>query len=201
MQTLKPIVLASQSQSRRALLAGAGVAFDAAASDVDEATIKQQCKSDGLDVAATALELARAKAAVVQQRHMDALVIGADQMLEFEGAWYDKPADIVAARRQLSAFAGKTHVLHSALIVLGPKGELWSHVEPARITMRDFSGAFLDAYLDAVGEDVLKSVGGYFMEGPGVQMFARVDGDFFTVLGLPMTPLLAALRDLGALQT
>lgn len=201
MQTLRPIVLASQSQSRRALLAGAGVAFDAAASDVDETSIKLQCKTDGLDVAMTALELARAKAAVVQQHHMDALVIGADQMLEFEGEWYDKPVDMAAARRQLSAFAGKTHVLHSALVVLGPEGEAWSHVEPARIMMRDFSTDFLDAYLDAVGDDVLKSVGGYFMEGPGVQMFARVDGDFFTVLGLPMTPLLAALRDLGALQT
>jgi len=201
MQTLRPIVLASQSQSRRALLAGAGVAFDTAASDVDEATIKDQCKAAGKDVAATALELARAKAAVVQQSFPDALVIGADQMLEFEGEWFDKPVDMAAARRQLSVFAGKTHVLHSALIVLGPDGEAWRHVEPARITMRPFSDAFLDEYLDTVGEDVMKSVGGYFMEGPGVQMFDRVDGDFFTVLGLPMTPLLAALRDLGALPT
>lgn len=201
METLKPIVLASQSQSRRALLKGAGVAFDAVASDVDESLIKDASKSAGETVATTALQLARAKALAVRPDWPEALIIGADQMLELEGEWFDKPVDMAAARRQLRSFAGKTHILHSALTLQGPGGELWSHVEPAKVTMRSFSDDFLDAYLETVGDDALKSVGGYFMEGPGVQLFDRVEGDFFTVLGLPMTPLLAALRDEGALAT
>lgn len=199
MQTLKPVVLASASMSRRNLLAGGGVAFDAIASDVDESVIKDASKAAGETVAETALELARAKARSVQAERPDALVIGADQMLEFEGEWFDKPVDMAAARRQLRRLSGKTHTLHSALTLLGPEGEIWSHVEPAHLTMRPFSDAFLDDYLAAVGEDALKSVGGYFLEGLGVQMFEKVEGDFFAVLGLPMTPLLAALRREGAL--
>lgn len=199
MKTLRQIVLASQSQSRRALLKGAGVNFDAVASDVDEAIIKDRSKADGEDVATTALQLARAKAAAVRRDWPDALIIGADQMLEFEGDWYDKPVDMAAARRQLRAFAGKTHILHSALTLQSADGEVWRHVEPAKVTMRAFSESFLDTYLETVGDAALKSVGGYYMEGPGVQMFERMEGDFFTVLGLPMTPLLAALRAEGAL--
>jgi len=199
MKTLKPIVLASASGSRRALLGGAGVAFEAIASDVDESVIKEASQSAERDVAATALALAEAKAAAIAVTRPDAFVIGADQMLDLDGVWFDKPVDLAAARRQLSDLRGRTHVLHSALIVLGPNGEEWRHVEPARLTMRDFSDGFLDAYMADMGEDALKSVGGYFLEGLGVQMFERVEGDFFTVLGLPMTPLLAALRGFGAL--
>lgn len=199
MQTLKPVVLASASQSRRALLANAGVTFEAVASDVDESEIKTASAAAGEDVATTALALARAKALHVQALRPDALVIGADQMLDLNGAWFDKPVDMAAARRQLAALRGETHVLHSALVLLGPAGELWSHVAPARLEMRAFSDAFLDAYLEEVGEQALKSVGGYFLEGLGAQLFERVDGDFFTILGLPMTPLLGALRAAGAL--
>jgi len=199
LQTLKPIVLASASRSRRALLESAGVAFEAIASDVDESEIKAAGRAAGDDVAQTALRLARAKAESVAAARPEALVIGAVQMLDLDGAWFDKPVDAAAARRQIEALRGRTHVLHSALVLLGPGGAIWSHVEPARLTMRAFSPAFLDAYLDDVGADALKSVGGYFLEGLGVQLFERVEGDFFTVLGLPMTPLLTALREEGAL--
>ena len=199
MRTLRPIILASASGSRQALLRGAGVTFEAIPSDVDEATIKTVSRDRGASVAETALALARAKATAVQPDAPGSIVIGADQMLELDGAWFDKPVDMAAARRQLEALRGQTHTLHSALVLLGPDGELWSHVEPAHLSMRAFSDAFLDAYLDEVGADALKSVGGYFLEGVGVQMFERVEGDYFTVLGLPMTPLLSALRATGAL--
>ncbi len=200
MKTLRPIVLATASQSRRQLLAAAGVAFDAIASDVDESVIKTASKAAGASVGETALELARAKAASVQADRPDALVIGADQMLDLDGAWFDKPVDMAAAHRQLSALRGRPHALHSAVTLFGPEGEVWSHVATAVLVMRPFSDAFLAGYLDAVGEDALKSVGGYFLEGVGVQLFERVDGDFFTILGLPMTPLLSALRAAGALS-
>lgn len=194
METLRPVVLATASQSRRALLAGAGVAFDAIASNIDESEIKAAAAEQGDDVATTALALAAAKAAFVSKQRPDALVIGADQMLELEGRWFDKPVDMPTARRQLMALRGKVHVLHSALVLRDGAAEIWRHVEPARLVMRDFSDDFLDAYLDDVGEDALKSVGGYFLEGLGAQLFEKVDGDYFTVLGLPMTPLLEALR-------
>lgn len=200
MQTLRPVVLASASQSRRTLLANAGVTFEALASNVDETGIKTTSAAAGADVATTALALARAKAVHVQPSRPDALIIGADQMLDLNGAWFDKPVDMAAARRQLAALRGEVHVLYSALALLGPDGELWSHVAPARLEMRAFSDDFLDAYLEEVGEQALKSVGGYFLEGVGAQLFARADGDFFTILGLPMTPLLGALRAAGALR-
>ncbi len=201
MQTLKSIVLASASQSRRALLEGAGVSFEAVASDVDEDVIKRAAIAAGDGVAATALALAREKARFVQGSRPEALIVGADQMLDLDGAWFDKPPDLAAARRQLIALRGRRHTLHSALVLLGPAGELWRHVEPAHLRMRDFSDEFLERYLDEVGENALKSVGGYFLEGLGVQLFESVEGDFFTVLGLPMTPLLAVLRREGALLT
>lgn len=200
MRTLKPIVLATASQSRRQLLANAGVAFEAMATDVDEDAIKKQALAENFDVPATALALAEAKASVAQATFSNSLVIGADQMLALGPDRFDKPVSMSAARSQLQAFRGKRHTLHSAVVLSGPDGVIWHHVEPAHIYMREFSDAFLDAYLTRIGEDALRSVGGYFMEGVGVQLFDRVEGDFFTVLGLPLTPLLSALRDAGALE-
>lgn len=200
MQTLKAIILATASQSRRQLLGNAGVAFDAMATDVDEDAIKRQALAEGLDVPETALALAEAKAAIAQAAHPNSLVIGADQMLALGTDRFDKPASTSAARSQLQIFRGKRHTLHSAVVLSGPNSVIWRHVEPAHIQMRDFSDAFLDAYLAEIGVDALRSVGGYFMEGVGVQLFEKVEGDFFTVLGLPLTPLLAALREAGALE-
>lgn len=199
MQTTKPVVLATASQSRRALLAGAGVTFDAISSDIDESVIKQASAEAGENVAATAQALADAKAAFVAAKRPEALTIGADQMLELNGQWFDKPVNMAAARAQLLQLKGETHTLHSALSLWRGDQRLWGHVEPARLRMRSFSNEFLAAYLDDVGEDALKSVGGYFLEGLGAQLFDQIDGDYFTILGLPMTPLLAALRREGAI--
>ena len=195
----KSIILASASQSRRDLITAAGIDHAAVASDVDEDVIKNDAIRQGKDVATTALDLAQAKAERVQQDYPASLIIGADQMLDLDGRWFDKPADMDAARKQLSALRGRTHTLHSALVLLGPEGLICSHVQPAHLTMRFFSDDFLQFYLAAVGEKALKSVGGYFLEGMGIQLFDQVDGDFFTILGLPITPLLAALRAEGAI--
>lgn len=200
MQTHKSIVLATASQSRRQLLQNAGVAFEALATNVDEDAIKVSALEEKFSVEATALALAEAKALAAQSAYPESLIIGADQMLALDAERFDKPVSMKAARSQLQAFRGKRHTLHSAVVLLGPEGKIWSHVEPAHVQMRNFSDAFLEGYLAAVGEDAMRSVGGYFMEGVGVQLFERVDGDFFTVLGLPLTPLLAALRDAGALD-
>jgi len=194
MQTHKPLVLATASRSRRQLLENAGVAFEALATNVDEDAIKVTALADGLSVEDTALVLAEAKARAAQSAHPDSLIVGADQMLALGPERFDKPVSMSAARSQLQSFRGKRHTLYSAVVLLGPQGKIWGHVEPAHIQMRDFSDTFLDRYLAEVGEDAMRSVGGYFMEGIGVQLFDRVDGDFFTVLGLPLTPLLDALR-------
>lgn len=200
MRTSKSIILASASQSRRQLLENAGVAFRAIATNVDEDAIKATALDAGLSVADTAIKLAEAKALAAQDGAGEALIIGADQMLSLGTERFDKPVSMSAARSQLLRFRGQAHILYSAVVLLGPQGVIWRHVEPAHIHMRDFSDAFLDAYLDEIGEDAMRSVGGYYMEGVGVQLFDRVEGDFFTVLGLPLTPLLAALRDAEALE-
>lgn len=199
MRTLRPVVLASASGSRRALLEAAGVTFDAFPADLDEGAVKLAAKASGQSIADTALALARAKAGKVGEGRPDALIIGADQMLELEGEWFDKPSDLSAARRQLQALRGRTHFLHSAVVLMSPAGEAFAEVPSVKLTMRAFSDDFLDDYLADVGEDATKSVGGYFLEGVGAQLFESVEGDYFTVLGLPMAPLLSALRREGAL--
>ena len=200
MRTHKLLVLATASRSRRQLLENAGVAFEAVATNVDEDAIKVTALADGLSVEDTALVLAEAKARAAQSAHPNSLIVGADQMLALESERFDKPVSMSAARSQLQTFRGKRHTLHSAVVLLGPQGKIWSHVEPAHIHMRNFSDMFLDRYLAEVEEDAMRSAGGYFMEGIGVQLFDRVDGDFFTVLGLPLTPLLDALRGAGVLD-
>ncbi|MEK9922084.1 MAG: nucleoside triphosphate pyrophosphatase [Rhodospirillales bacterium] len=199
MKTLKPIILASASQSRRSLLSASGVEFDVVVSNVDEDEIKNIAKQDGWTVSKTALALAAAKAEAVQTMHPEAIIIGADQMLELEGNWFDKPSSVEVAKKQLEALRGKTHRLLSGLVLLAPEKERWTHIESADLTMRNFSDTFLDSYIQTVGEEACKSVGGYFLEGLGVQMFDQVRGDYFTILGLPMAPLLNALRLQGAL--
>jgi septum formation protein len=200
MRTHKSLVIATASRSRRQLLENAGVTFEALATNVDEDAIKATALAKGLSVEATALALAEAKARAAQKMHPNSLIIGADQMLALGSERFDKPTSMSATRSQLQTFRGKRHTLHSAVVLLGSEGKIWSHVEPAHIDMRDFSDTFLDGYLAEVGEDAMRSVGGYFMEGIGVQLFDRVDGDFFTVLGLPLTPLLGALREAGVLD-
>lgn len=191
------LVLASASAIRRTLLANAGVAVTVDPSRVDEAAIKAAMRSHGAPAEMAALEIAAAKASEVSARHPGALVLGADQMLEAGGQWFDKPADRAAAGRQLEALAGRSHRLISAAVVVEDGREIWRHAASVVLQMRPLSAEFIAAYLDRAGPAALASVGAYQLEGLGVQLFERVEGDYFTVLGLPLLPLLAFLRSRG----
>lgn len=193
----QPIVLASASVARARLLADAGIPVlrDPAALDEDE--IKTSFRKAGLDVESCALALAENKASRVSLRHPDALVIGADQMLECGGAWFDKPRDRGQARAQLAALRGRQHELISAVAVARNGAVLWRTIDRPRLTLRAFSDTFLDAYLAAMGDAALHSVGAYQIEGLGAQLMARIEGDYFAILGLPLLPLLDFLRDQG----
>ncbi len=200
MQSATPsLILASASRSRQALLAAAGLRFQVRSADVDEAALKQAARSAGASAAATALDLAQAKAAAIAKVAPDALVIGADQILVCGDVWYDKPPDLPTARTQLLALRGQSHGLATAVICLHRGKPVWQHVETPSLTMRRFSEAFLDAYLAQEGAHVLTSVGAYRLEGPGVHLFDRVEGEHSAILGLPLLPLLEFLRRAGVL--
>jgi len=191
------IVLASGSVARRQLLERAGLDFVVECVPVDEAAVKRGIAAETTDPAVAANALAELKALRVGPRHPGALVIGADQMLDCQGDWFDKPEDEPAARRQLMALAGRTHRLTSAVAVVKDGRVLWRHTEAAHLTMRSFSESFLDDYLAACGPAVLGAVGAYHLEGLGAQLFTAIEGDYFTILGLPLLPLLGFLRDHG----
>lgn len=193
------IVLASASPTRRALLAAAGVGFEAAPAAVDEADLRQRGREAGWTAVDCALALAEAKARAVAAVRPEALVIGADQILDCGGRWLEKPADTAAARAQLLALRGETHELATAVCVVRNGECLWRRTSRPRLTMRHFSDGFLDAYLAAEGAAVLGSVGAYRLEGLGAQLFSHVEGDHFAILGLPLIDLLGFLRDCGAL--
>lgn len=188
------LVLASGSRTRALMLEKAGLRPILDKPLVDEEEVKLAGKAEGVGADAVAEALAELKAQRVTRRHPGALVVGADQMLECEGVWFDKPSDRAAARAQLLALRGKTHQLVSCAVIVRDGERLWHKVDRARLTMRNFSENFLDGYLDAVGDEVLHSVGAYQLEGLGAQLFQRVEGDFFTILGLPLLPLLGFLR-------
>lgn len=191
------LVLASKSAARRAMLENAGVAFEVRIAGVDEDAIKAQ--SSDLDAAALAVRLAEAKALAVSRDDEAAWVLGSDQTLAFDGGLISKAPTLDAARERLKSMRGKTHHLHSGA-ALAVKGQVvWSGVDTVQMRMRDFSDAFLDAYLAAEGEVLLTCVGSYRLEGLGSQLFEAVDGDYFTVLGLPLWPVLAELRRAGVL--
>ncbi|MBL6457568.1 Maf family protein [Belnapia sp. T6] len=196
-----PLILATASAARRAVLAAAGLAFTAEAAAVDEAAIKESARAEGLPAGEAAMLLADAKAQRIARRHREALVIGADQMLVCDGAWFDKPPDLAAARRQLLTLRGRPHELMTALVCWRNGARIWQHLARPRLVMREFSEPFLDAYLALEGEAVLGSVGAYRLEGPGVQLFDRVEGEHSAILGLPLLPLLGFLRQHGVLAT
>jgi septum formation protein len=194
-----PVILASASVTRARLLEQAGLAVTSDPAGIDEAALKQRCRADGADAAACAAALADAKAARVARRHESALVIGADQLLACGRDWFDKPEDRAAARRQLLQLRGRSHELATAVAVWRGDQPLWRYCERPRLAMRAFSDAFLDAYLAAAGDSILASVGAYRLEGLGAQLFERIEGDYFAILGLPLLPLLAFLRGEGML--
>lgn len=189
------IILASGSVTRRDMLRNAGIEAEAIVPGVDEAEIKESLKTEGASVEEVADTLATLKAVRVSASHTDALVIGADQMLECGGAWFDKPNSIDAARQNLASLRGLSHDLVTAAVVARNGSAIWRTSDRATLTMRAFSDEFLDQYLDSCGADVLGSVGCYRLEGIGAQLFTSVRGDFFTILGLPLMPLLAFLRE------
>jgi septum formation protein len=191
------LILASGSSARRAMLEAAGVPFEVDPADIDEAALQTPDAAPGR----LALDLAEAKALGVSRRRPDHWVLGADQTLDLDGRLVNKAPDMAAARARLLEMRGRPHRLHSAA-VLALNGEVvWSGADEARLTMRDFSDAFLDAYLAAEGRAILASVGCYRLEGLGAQLFERVEGDHFTVLGLPLWAVLAELRRVGALPS
>lgn len=193
------VILASGSQTRLTLLRHAGLSVEALAPSVDEQEMKAAFLAERAPAEACAEALAELKAGRISQRHPGALVIGADQMLDCNGVWFDKPADEAHARAHLQALRGKTHRLVTATVVARNGQRIWHTIDTARLTMRPFGDAFLDDYLRRVGPAVLSSVGAYHLEGLGAQLFSRIEGDFFTILGLPLLPLLGFLRDQGAL--
>ncbi len=190
-----PLVLASQSAARAALLAAAGLRFEARPARVDEAAIKQACRAEGLDAADAALTLAGLKAERI--RDPDAMVIGADQLLVCGETWFDKPDGIDGARAHLRALRGQTHRLVTAVVCLRGGQEVWRHVAEPRLRMRGFSDAFLEDYLAVEGDAVLACVGAYRLEGMGMHLFDSVQGEHAAILGLPMLPLLGFLRQHG----
>lgn len=194
------LVLASGSATRQAMLRQAGLDFEVETAAVDESEIKNALRADGAKVHDVAEALAEVKAMRVSRLRTNAFVVGADQMLECGDAWVDKPTDRASARAQLLALRGKAHRLVSSVVVVQNGSRAWHHTEAVSLTVRPFSEAFLDDYLDRVGDRVLSSVGGYQLEGPGAQLFSRIQGDYFTVLGLPLLPLLGFLRLRGVLR-
>ena len=196
---MSALVLASSSDIRARMLAAAGVDAIIDPAAIDEARIKAGSQAAGGDAGSCAQLLAEAKAEHIAGRHRGALVLGADQILECDGRWFDKPRDLEEARAQLQALSGRTHRLITAAAVVRDSAVLWRAIETARLTMRRVSEAFLDRYLAAMGKRVLATVGGYELEGLGAQLMTRVEGDYFAILGLPLLPLLAFLREDGAL--
>jgi septum formation protein len=194
-----PLILASGSAARRQILTGAGVPFGVQPADIDEEALKEALLAKGERPIAIAQALARAKA-LARSKQTPGLVIGADQTLDLAGTLFNKAASLAEAEASLRLLRGKTHQLHSAT-ALALNGQLvWQEVVSASLTMRDFSDRFLSRYLEQQGPAILSCVGGYQLESHGVQLFEQIEGDYFTILGLPLSGLLAQLRQWGVLD-
>lgn len=196
---MERLILASKSTARRGVLEGAGVPFSVQVADVDEDAVK--ATHDPADAAGLAIELARIKALAVSRHDSEAWVLGCDQTLAFDGGLVSKAPSLGAARERLQSMRGRSHQLHSGAALARNGQIVWSGVDSATLVMRAFSDDFLDAYLAAEGEVLLSSVGSYRLEGMGAQLFDRVDGDHFTVLGLPLWLVLTELRRAGVIRS
>lgn len=194
------IVLASGSPFRRKMLEDAGLAFDVERPEIDERAIESAIEGSGVTPEDLAAILAEAKALEVSQRRPGALVIGTDQTLSLGDAVLHKPKDMEEARRRLLALSGKTHQLNSAIVLMRDGETVWRHVGIARLTMRQLDPGFIGRHLSRVGDRALSSVGAYQVEGEGIQLFETIEGDHFTIVGLPLLPLLKTLRDIGAID-
>jgi septum formation protein len=200
LQAAEPqLVLASASLSRRSLLEAAGLRFEVAPAHIDEAEVKRAAQAEGMSAGDTSLALADLKAGRVSGRDPRALVIGADQILVCDGSWFDKPADSAAARVQLGELRGRPHSLATGVVCFHGGERVWHHLTEPRLVMRQVSDAFLDEYLAAEGDAVTSTVGAYRLEGRGIHLFERIDGDHSAILGLPLLPLLGFLRQHGVL--
>tara|TARA_R110000787_G_scaffold44093_7_gene107994 strand:+ start:16720 stop:17316 length:597 start_codon:yes stop_codon:yes gene_type:complete len=194
------ITLASGSASRRALLAGAGVEAASIKPNVDEDSARAAMRAEGMSVRDQAMQLAELKAVKVSNR-TEGLVIGGDQMLSLDREAFDKPADLEGARDHLRKLSGKSHTLETAIVICENGTPVWRHLARPKLTMRPLSEAFINDYVDRVGEPLLATVGAYQLEGLGAQLFTQIEGDYFSILGLPLLPLLDYLRIRGALAT
>ena len=198
------IILASGSAIRADILRNAGAPFDIIKPGTDEAAIKRAAKDDGAGLEETAMMLAEAKCLSVARElaagKTNAIVIGSDQIMEFEGRGFDKPANMGEARSRLKALQGATHSLINAVAVARNGSIIWRNITRPKLTMRPMSDGEIDAYLDAAGADILYTVGAYQVEKLGARLFTRIEGDYFAVLGLTLYPLLDILRSEGALE-
>jgi septum formation protein len=193
------VVLASASPTRAQLLRAAGVPFEQQPAAVDESSLKEALRAEGVPAGDAAVALAELKAERVGALMPDAIVLGADQILTCDDRWFDKPSDRAEADAQLDALGGKRHELATAVVAVHGGARIWHHVAAPRLWLRPCSPAFREAYLDAVGEAALASVGAYQIEGLGAQLVQRIEGDHFAVLGLPLLELLEFLRGQGVL--
>ena len=197
---ISTLILASKSPFRAMLMKNAGLVFEQVSSGVDERAIEAATQNTGVTPEDIALILAQAKAEDVAGRHPEALVIGSDQTLSLGDDVLHKASTMEEARRRLLKLSGKTHQLNSAIALVKGDQTIWRHVSVARLTMRQLSPEFVGRHLASTGSKVLGSVGCYQLEGEGLQLFDHIDGDYFTIVGLPMLPLLAKLRELGAID-
>lgn len=191
------IILASGSKTRAALLDRAGIKVGRENPQIDEAEIKAQYRRKGAEPGICAMALAEAKALSVAAKHKDALVIGADQLLAFGAVWLDKPRGKADAKHQLTNLRGRSHELATAVCVARGGAVMWHDLQRPRLTMRNFGDAFLENYVAGLGRDDLGAVGAYRLEGRGIQLFERIEGDYFAILGLPLLPLIDFLRAQG----
>ena len=194
------LVLASASPFRRMLLENAGIAFQAKAADIDERAIEGELERQGSSPEEVALILAEAKARNVGQAFPDDIIIGSDQTMSLGTRVYHKPRDMNEARDHLLSLSGQVHQLNSGIVLTRGNDILWKHVSSAQMSVRVLRPEFIDAHLARVGKKALSSVGAYQLEGEGIQLFDKIEGDYFTILGLPMLPLLAKLRDLRVID-
>lgn len=199
-QTSLSVILASGSESRRSLLANAGVQAVNIKPNVDEESAKAAFRTDGMRVSDQAMRLAELKAIKVSRNH-EGLVIGGDQMLNLDGEPVDKPASMEEAENHLRRFSGKIHRLETAIVIAENGEPVWRHLTTPKLTVRKLGEAFIQHYLEATGPDILKTVGAYQLEGLGAQLFSRIEGDYFSVLGLPLLPLLDYLRVRGVIAS